>query len=64
MIPCYQRVTILERIIDEKEEEAIQMTKTKRGDVARGKVPPHARDDKEDPYRDKYSTLVEWPYKE
>ena len=61
MIPGHQRVTILERIVEEKEEEALEMTKTKRGHVVRAQLLPSARDDKEDAHRDKHSTLVEWP---
>jgi hypothetical protein len=64
MIPGHQRVTILECIVEEKEEEASEMTKTKRGHVVRAQLLPSARDDKEDAYRDKHSTLVEWPHKE
>ena len=49
MIPCHQRVTILERIVAEKEKEAIEMTKTKRDQGVRTKLLPNESDNQEDP---------------
>src|SRR5215831_6250735 len=64
MIPGHQRGTILQRVVEQKEQEANELTTTKCGHMRHAKLLPHTRDDQEESYRNQHHTLIEWPHQE
>ena len=64
MISGYEGMAVLERIVDEEQENATELTKSKRRDVVRGQLLPHTRDDQKDADRNEHGTLVKWPHQE
>ena len=48
MIPCHQGVTVLQRIIQQKEAEALEMAKAKRDNMGHAKALAHERHDEEE----------------
>ena len=61
MIPGYEGMAVLERIVEEEQENTTELPKSKRRDVVRGQLLPHTRDDHEDADRNEHGTLVKWP---
>ena len=64
MIPGQQRVPILQRVIQEKEQDTMELAKAKQGNVVHAQVLAHERHDQEDANRDQHGTLVERSHQE